>query len=72
MLIRAWPWGLSGFWAAGIDPVYGRGGPHQLCVFHLRREYWRNLGSTGFAEARRLVRQTAGAAAYWRRKALSL
>ena len=32
--------------AAGIDPVYGRGVPHQLCVFHLRREYWRNLGQS--------------------------
>ena len=58
-----------------------------MCVFHLLREYWRNLGAVGFAEAkrllrweslaegwkwaRRLVRLTAGAAAYWRRKALS-
>ena len=41
---------------AGIDPVYGRGVPHQLCVFHLRREYWRNLGAVGFAEAKRLLR----------------
>ena len=53
----------------------------------LRREYWRNLGAIYFVEARRLLRWeslaegreltrwltrlTSGAAAYWRRKALS-
>ena len=73
--------------AAGIDLVCGRGAPHRLRVFHLRREYWRNLGAIGFVEARRLLRSAslaegrewarrlvrlpAGAAAYWCQKALS-
>ena len=41
--------------ASGIEFVYGREAPHQLCVFHLLREYWRNIGETGFAAARRLL-----------------
>ena len=42
--------------AAGVELAYGREAPHQLCVFHLRREYWRNLGAIDFAEAKRLLR----------------
>ena len=73
--------------AAGIELVYGREAPHQLCAFHLLREYWRNIGVAGFAAARRLLeasslaegrewarrimRATAGAARYWCEKALS-
>ena len=73
--------------ASEIDLVYGREAPHQLCVFHLLREYWRNIGKVGFAEARRLlsagslaegrrwarriVRLTGGAARYWCAKALT-
>ena len=73
--------------ASEIDLVYGRGAPHQLCVFHLLREYRRNIGKVGFAEARhllsaasvsegrrwarRIVRVTGGAARYWCEKALT-
>ena len=42
--------------ATGIDSVYGRGAPHQLCLVHLRREYRRNLGGN------RLCRNKAAAA----------
>ena len=72
--------------AAGLEMVYGREVPHQLCHFHLLREYRRNLGSEGWAEARRLlasasvaeaqrwarrvVALTGGQAEYWCRKAL--
>ena len=41
--------------AAGIGLVYGREVPHQLCVFHLLREYRRNIGEAGYAAARRLL-----------------
>ena len=41
--------------AAGLQTVYGREVPHQLCHFHLLREYRRNLGWDGWAEARRLL-----------------
>ena len=41
--------------AAGLALVYGREVPHQLCHFHLLREYRRNLGWDGWAEARRLL-----------------
>ena len=74
--------------AAGIELVYGGEAPHhQLCAFHLLREYRRNIGVAGFAAARRLLdagslaegrewarrimRATAGAARYWCEKALS-
>ena len=72
--------------AAGLEMVYGRQVPHQLCHFHLLREYRRNLGWDGWAEARRLlasvsvaegrrwarrvVALTGGQAEYWCRKAL--
>ena len=66
--------------AAGVELVYGGDAPHQLCAFHLLREYRRNIRTTGFAAARRLLdvtslaegrewarrimRATAGAARY--------
>ena len=72
--------------AAGLALVYGREVPHQLCHFHLLREYRRNLGWDGWGEARRLlasgsvaeaqqwarrvVALTGGRAEYWCRKAL--
>ena len=72
--------------AAGLQTVYGQEVPHQLCHFHLLREYRRNLGWDGWAEARRLlasesvaegqqwarrvVALTGGQARYWCRKAL--
>ena len=72
--------------AAGRQMVYGREVPHQLCHFHLLREYRRNLGWDGWTEARRLlasasvtegqrwaqrvVALTGGQAEYWCRKAL--
>ena len=73
--------------AAGIELVYGGDAQHQLCAFHLLREYRRNIGTAGFAAARqlldatslsegrewarRIMRATAGAARYWCVKALS-
>ena len=72
--------------AEGIQLVYGSQAPHQLCQFHLLREYRRNLGWDGWSEARRLLASvsvaeaqrwarrvaalTGGQAAYWCRKAL--
>ena len=72
--------------AAGIELVYGGEAPHQLCAFHLLREYRRNIGTAVFAAARRLLdagslaegrewarrimRATAGAARYWCEKVL--
>ena len=44
-------WGHSGGDWVGV----WRGTPHQLCVFHLLREYRRNIGTAGFAAARRLL-----------------
>ena len=41
--------------AAGIELVYGMEAAHQLCAFHLLREYRRNIGMAGFAAARRLL-----------------
>ena len=42
--------------AAGIELVYGGEAAHQLCAFHLlREEYRRNIGTAGFAAARRLL-----------------
>ena len=73
--------------AAGIELVYGGEAPHQLRAFHLLREYRRNIGTAGFAAARRLLdagslaegrewarrimRATDGVARYWCEKALS-
>ena len=37
--------------AAGIELVYGREVLHQLCAFHLLREYRRNIGVAGCAAA---------------------
>lgn len=72
--------------AAGIQLAYSRAVAHQLCSFHLLREYGRNIGKAGWAAARQLLltdngtvaqscaRQimelTAGAAAYWLDQAL--
>ena len=72
--------------ASGLEMVYGREVPHQLCHFHLLREYRRNLGWDGWVEARRLlasasvaeaqrwarrvVALSGGQAEYWCRKAL--
>ena len=72
--------------AAALEMVYGRKVPHQLCHFHLLREYRRNLGWDGWGEARRLLASasvaeaqrwaerllalTGGQAEYWCRKAL--
>ena len=73
--------------ASGIDLVYGGEELHQLCAFHLLREYWRKNGKAGFDAANRLLnagslaegrqwareimRATDGAARYWCKKALS-
>ena len=73
--------------AAGIELVYGGDTVHQLCAFHLLREYRRNIGASGFAAARRLLnagsvaegrewarrimRAMDGATRYWCAKALS-
>ena len=72
--------------AAGIGLVYGGEARRQMCVFHLLRECRRNIGTAGFAAARRLLdaaslaegrewarrimRATARAAGYWCEKAL--
>ena len=40
--------------ASGIELVYGGEVPHQLSLLHLLREYRRNIGTAGFAAARRL------------------
>ena len=47
--------GAFGSWAEVIDLAWQQGAPHQLCAFHLLREYWQNLGVAGFAAARRLL-----------------
>jgi len=73
--------------AAAVALLYGREAPHQLCHFHLLREYRRNLGWEGWSEARqllasetraealghgmRIVELTGGRAMYWCRKALA-
>lgn len=72
--------------AGAIEWVYGTQVPHQLCPFHLLREYRRNLGKAGWAEAKallgspsweeaqqwaqRLQRVTGGKAGYWCDKVL--
>ena len=40
---------------SAIGLVYGGKDKHQLCQFHLLREYRRNIGSAGFAEAKALL-----------------
>ena len=66
--------------------AYGMGTPHQLCQFHLLREYKRNIGGVAFSEATallglddmdqtrdyagRIVALTRGKALHWRVKAL--
>ena len=71
----------------GLQMVYGRQAPHQLCHFHLLQEYRRNLGWEGWEEAKkrlscqsrregaeyvkRIVAVTEGRGAYWCRKALN-
>ena len=73
--------------AAGIELVYGGEAAHQFSLLHLLREYRRNIGTAGFAAARRLLdatslaegwklarrimRLTDGVAGYWYEKALS-
>ena len=69
-----------------IDMAYDRDTPHQLRQFHLLREYKRNIGRVGFAEAKallgsddikqarayamRIVALTGGKALHWCIKAL--
>lgn len=69
-----------------IEMVYGDKAPHQLCQFHLLREYRRNIGSIGFKQAKDLLnaqdkgearkladilnRVTDDEAAYWSDKVL--
>ena len=73
--------------ASAIDMTYGNETNHQLCQFHLLREYLRNIGDSGFSEALKLLRSESmaqarihaehavylseGKAEYWCRKALS-
>ena len=45
--------------AAGIELVYGREAPHQLCQFHLLREYRRNVGYQGFRAAKALLQSSS-------------
>ena len=72
--------------AGAIELVYGAQVPHQLCQFHLVREYRRNVGKAGWVEARALPgsqdwieapgwaqglqRVTEGKASYWCDKVL--
>ena len=73
--------------ASAIDMTYGSQTNHQLCQFHLLREYLRNIGDAGFSEALKLLRSESvaqarihaqhavylseGEAEYWCEKALS-
>lgn len=73
--------------ASAIEMTYGNGSNHQLCQFHLLREYLRNIGEKGFPEAVKLLRSgsvaearihaeravylSGGQARYWCEKALS-
>lgn len=57
----------------GIVLVYGSKAPHQLCHFHLLREYRRNLGWEGWREARQLLAAESRAAATgWARRIMAL
>ena len=73
--------------ASAIDMTYGDEANHQLCQFHLLREYLRNIGDAGFSQALRVLRSESvaearihaeravclseGEAGYWCEKALS-
>ena len=73
--------------AHGLQMVNGRQVPHQLCHFHLLREYRRNIGWAGWEEAKKLlssqsrqegvqyaqgiVASAGGRGAYWCRKVLN-
>ncbi len=73
--------------ASAIDMTYGNEANHQLCQFHLLREYLRNIGDAGFSEALKLLRSesvaqvrihaeravylSGGEAEYWCEKALN-
>ena len=55
--------------AAGLQTVYGQEVPHQLCHFHLLREYRRNLGWDGWAEARGLLAsESVAEGQHWARR----
>lgn len=59
--------------AEGIALVYGSKAPHQLCHFHLLREYRRNLGWDGWREAQQLLAAESPAAALgWARRIMAL
>ena len=49
--------------ASAIDMTYGSQTNHQLCQFHLLREYLRNIGDSGFSEALKLLRSESMAQA---------
>ena len=49
--------------ASAIDMTYGNQINHQLCQFHLLREYLRNIGDSGFSEALKLLRSESMAQA---------
>ena len=58
--------------AAGLETVYGREVPHQLCHFHSLREYRRNPGWDSWAEARRLPASDSVAEAQrWARRVIA-
>ena len=73
--------------ASAIEMIYGNEANHQLCQFHLLREYRRNIGDPGFSEALNLLRSESlaearihaehavymseGEAEYWCEKALN-
>ncbi len=72
--------------AEAIEMVYGRGSAHQLCQFHLLREYKRKVGEVGWNESKellmsedlsaarmlaaRIVKLTGGRGLMWCKKAL--
>ena len=59
--------------AEGIAMVYGSKAPHQLCHFHLLREYRRNLGWEGWQEARQLLAsESLAQAVTWARRVVAL
>lgn len=59
--------------AAEIDWVYRRRALHQLCVFHLLREYRRNLGTFDFAAAPGLLQSASLAEGReWARRLIQL
>ena len=41
--------------ASAIETTYGVNANHQLCQFHLLREYRRNIGEAGFGEAVKMM-----------------